>query len=70
MRCMHLDSSGLQCPLEAVEGAEFCVDHTRFIDPDIESNQRTSFLYRLTALALLLLFLYNYYQIVLGWLLD
>lgn len=70
MRCMHLDSSGLQCPLEAVEGAEFCADHTRFVDPDSGSNQGASLLYRLTALALLLLFLYNYYQIVLGWLLD
>lgn len=54
--------------MEAVEGTEFCADHTRFLDPDNEPNQSTPLLYRLTALVLLLVFLYNYYQIVLGWL--
>ena len=68
MRCMHLEQSGWQCPMEAVEGTEFCADHTRFLDPDNEPDKRTPLVYRLTALALLLIFLYNYYQIVLGWL--
>ena len=70
VRCMHLDESGWQCPLEAVEGTQLCADHTRFLDPDSEPSQRTPLLYRLTALALLLIFLYNYYQIVLGWLAE
>ena len=56
--------------MEAVEGAEFCADHTRFLDPENQSYKPTPLLYRLTALALLLLFLYNYYQIVLGWLVE
>jgi len=70
VRCMHLDRSGWQCPMEAVEGTEFCADHTRFLDPDNEPYKGTPLLYRLTALALLLVFLYNYYQIVLGWLAE
>ena len=65
---MHLAQSGRQCPLEALEGTEFCADHTRFLEAENESGSHTPLVYRLTALALLLLFLYNYYQIVLGWL--
>ena len=64
---MHLDRSGWQCPAEAREGTEFCADHTPFLDPEHESSGRP-LVYRLVALALLLIFLYNYYQIVLGWL--
>jgi hypothetical protein len=67
MRCMHLYASGSQCPLVAKEGAEFCADHLRFLEPDAEPESRLPLTYRLTALALLLIFLYNYYQIVLGW---
>ena len=68
---MHLDQSGYQCP-DGGGGreAEFCADHTRFLDPENQSYKPTPLLYRLTALALLLLFLYNYYQIVLGWLVE
>lgn len=65
---MHLDKSGRQCPLVAVEGTEFCADHTQFLDPEIERGTRMPLVYRLTALALLLIFLYDYYQIVLDWL--
>ena len=68
MRCMHLDRSGWQCPLVAREGTEFCPDHTPFLDADPESRGGRPLVYRLAALALLLIFLYNYYQIVLGWL--
>ena len=69
MRCMHLDRSGWQCPAEALEGTEFCADHTRFLDSEAsESRSRYPFLYRLAALALLLLFLLNAYQTVLSWL--
>ena len=67
MRCMHLDRSGRQCPAEAREGTQFCPDHTPFSDPEHESSGRP-LVYRLAALALLLIFLYNYYQTVLGWL--
>jgi hypothetical protein len=65
---MHLDDSGRQCPMEAVEETQLCAAHTRFVDLDNEPSRRTPLLYRLVALVLLLLFLYNYYQIVLsGW---
>jgi hypothetical protein len=67
---MNLDDAGWQCPMEAVEGTEFCADHTRFLDPENEADKSTPLLYRLTALVLLVLFLYNYYQIVLGWLVE
>jgi hypothetical protein len=68
VRCMHLDESGGQCPMEAVEGTQLCADHTRFLDSESEPARRTPLLYRLVALTLLLIFLYNYYQIVLsGW---
>ncbi len=65
---MQLDQSGRQCPFETVEGTEFCADHTRFLESESDSGSRRPLVYRLTAAALLLLFLYNYYQIVLGWL--
>jgi hypothetical protein len=68
LRCMHLHPSGQQCPLVAEEGSEFCADHTQFLEPDAGSDSRLPFTYRLTALALLLIFLYSYYQTVLGWL--
>lgn len=68
LRCMHLDRSGWQCPAEAREGTEFCADHTPFLEPEHESRRSRPLIYRLAALALLLIFLYNYYQIVLGWL--
>lgn len=67
---MHLDNSGRQCPFEPVEGTDFCADHTRFLDSENESARRTPFVYRLVALTLLLIFLYNYYQIVLSGLLE
>jgi hypothetical protein len=67
---MHLDASGSQCPMEAIEGTQLCADHTQFLDPDNEADRRTPLLYRLVALALLLLFLYNYYQIVLSGLVE
>ena len=66
VRCMHLEESGGQCPMEAVEGTQLCADHTRFLDPDNEPDKRAPLLYRLVALMLLLIFLYSYYQIVLG----
>ena len=64
---MHLDKNGGRCPLVVIEGTEFCADHTRFLEPENDSGSRP-LVYRLTALALLLIFLYNYYEIVLGWL--
>ena len=68
MRCLYLNQSGGQCPWEAMEGTEFCADHTRFLEPDSGTEKSPPLVYRLTAFALLLIFLYSYYQIVLGWL--
>ena len=55
--------------MEVLERAEFCADHTRFLDPEWpESRSRYPLRYRLAALALLLLFLFEGYQTVLSWL--
>ena len=67
---MHLDDSGRQCPMESVDGTTLCADHTRFLDPENEPYRRTPFIYRLVALTLLLIFLYNYYQVVLSGFLE
>jgi len=55
--------------MEARERSEFCPDHTRFLDPEWpEPRSRYPFRYRLAALALLLLFLFEAYQTVRSWL--
>jgi hypothetical protein len=64
---MHLYRNGRQCVAEARQGAQLCADHTPLPEPEHESNGRP-LVYRLAALALLLIFLYSYYQSVLGWL--
>ena len=69
MRCMYLDGSGRQCPAEALDGQEFCAPHTRILDPEWpDSGSRYPLLYRLAALALLLIFLFNAWQTLRSWL--
>lgn len=69
MRCLYLDRRGLQCPLEALEGSEFCADHRPISDAEeTESTRSRPFAIRLVALVLLLMILYNAYHTVLEWL--
>jgi len=69
MRCVHLDRAGRQCPAEALEGDVFCVPHSPDRDPDLpESKTSPPYHYRLVALLLLLIFLFNAYQTVREWL--
>ncbi len=69
LRCVHLNRLGRQCPSEALPEDVFCAAHSP--DRELESpepdNRRPS-IYRLVALLLLLIFLFNAYQTVLGWL--
>jgi len=71
MRCVHLNRIGEQCRDQALEGRQFCAYHSRILedyDPDRtmqtlsgkrEGMSRFPLIYRLAALALLLLFLVN-----------
>ena len=79
MRCVHLNRAGEQCRDPALEDSQLCPYHARILedhDPDgrlevIEGSGRTSrfpLIYRLAAIALLLLFLLQGYQTVLSWL--
>lgn len=73
MRCMHLDRGGRQCPFEALEGKEFCADHSPLIYADgdaewPEPKTNRPLLYRLAAWILLLIFLLNAYQTLRAWL--
>ncbi len=73
MRCLHLNRSGWQCPAETVEGSDFCADHLSIPDsiPDPDNGKakgRIPYIYRLAALALLLIFLFNAYQTLRQWL--
>lgn len=80
MRCVHLNRIGEQCRDQALEGKDFCPYHSRILeddDPDrrlealSSSSERTSrfpLIYRLAALALLLILLVNAYQTLRSWL--
>ena len=69
MRCVYLNRRGEQCPAEAVDGNEFCADHRPFLDAEeTEPKNARPLLYRLAALVLLLIFLFNAYQTVRAWL--
>jgi len=73
MRCMHLNRNGGQCTAEAVGGVDFCADHYSVPDAILESEigqakSRIPYVYRLAALALLLIFLFNAYQTLQRWL--
>ena len=67
VRCLHLSRSGWQCPAEAIEGSDFCADHTpvpdSVLNPDgAGEGSRRPYIYQLAAFLLLLIFLMNYYQ--------
>ncbi|OFV98989.1 MAG: hypothetical protein A3F68_13420 [Acidobacteria bacterium RIFCSPLOWO2_12_FULL_54_10] len=68
MRCLELDSKGRQCPQEALPGKDFCADHhpiLRILTP--EANPNRPLIYRIAALVLLFIFLYNGYRILMQW---
>ncbi len=68
MRCVHLNRLGRQCPAEALPEDMFCAAHSP--DRELESpepDERRPGIYRLVALLMLLIFLFNAYQTVLGW---
>lgn len=52
-----------------MEGRDFCEAHRSIPDPDIaEGKGRIPYIYRLAALVLLLMFLFNAYQTFRQWL--
>ncbi len=69
MRCVHLNRLGQQCSTEALPEDVFCAAHSP--DRELESpepdNSRPA-IYRVVAFLLLFIFLFNAYQILLGWL--
>ncbi len=69
MRCVHLNRLGRQCSAEALPEDMFCAAHSpnRKLESPEPGNSRPA-IYRLVALFLLLIFLFNAYQTVLGWL--
>jgi hypothetical protein len=73
MRCLYMNQSGWQCPAEALEESNFCADHCS--PPDLLEDAETArslgiitYIRRLIALLLLLIFLFNAYQAFLQWL--
>ena len=69
MRCVHLNRIGEQCRDQALEGKDFCAYHCRILEGE-EPEEKSPFplIYRLAALALLLIFLISAYQRVRTWL--
>ena len=83
MRCVHLNRVGEQCRDQALEGRQLCAFHARILedleDDDLDSRQeaasgrreglsRFPLLYRLAALALLLIFLMDAFGALRSWL--
>ena len=80
MRCVHLNRVGEQCRDQALEGRQLCPFHARILedeDPDVrleagsghrEATSRFPLIYRLAALGLLLLFLFDAYRALRTWL--
>lgn len=72
MRCVHINRIGEQCPDQALPRKRYCSFHSRILedhDPDAgldASNgsraSRFPWVYRLAAIALLLIFLYAAFQ--------
>ena len=68
LRCLELDSKGRQCQQEAMLGKDFCADHhpiLRFLTPEASPNR--PLIYRIAAIGLLFIFLYNGYLILMQW---
>ena len=69
MRCVHLNRLGRQCSAEAFPEDVFCIRHLPGQKTgSLEPTNRLRALYRLVALFLLFIFIFNAYQTVLGWL--
>lgn len=80
MRCVHLNRAGRQCGNQALEGGQFCALHSPMLENDNPQNRVSALeddadsgahfplVYRLAALALLLLFLLQGYQAIRSWL--
>ena len=80
MRCVHLNRVGEQCRDQALDGRQLCPYHARILEDDDpesrlealsgrgESRSRFPLIYRLAALALLLLFLLEGFGDVRSWL--
>ena len=80
MRCVHLNRVGEQCRDQALEGRQLCPFHARILeddDPDRrlesmagrgESTSRFPLIYRLAAVALLLIFLLDAFRTLRSWL--
>ncbi len=71
MRCVRLNRIGEQCPDQALAGKKYCPYHSRILedhDPDHHldrtagSLSRFPTVFRLAAIALLLIFLYAAFQ--------
>ena len=75
VRCEHWNRIGEQCPDQALAGRKYCSYHSQILedhDPDrgsdTSSGSRSShhpLIYRLAAIALLLIFLYAVFQTLL-----
>ena len=78
MRCVRLNRIGEQCTDQALAGKKYCPYHSRILedhDPDLRLDalagsrvSRFPVVYRLAAIALLLIFLYAAFQTSLRWL--
>lgn len=69
MRCVHLNRQGEQCRDRALEGKDFCAYHYRILEgEEPEDTSRFPLIYRMAALALLLIFLFQAYQTLRAWL--
>jgi hypothetical protein len=80
VRCVHLNRVGDQCRDQALEGRQLCAFHARILeddDPEMrregvsgrrEGISRFPLIYRLAALALLLLFLLDGFRVLRSWL--
>lgn len=80
MRCLHLNRVGEQCRDQALEGHQLCAFHARILEDDelelrrepaFENSARRSripLIYRLAALALLLIFLFDAFGSLRSWL--
>ena len=80
MRCVHLNRVGEQCRDQALEGRQLCAYHARILEDDDPEERRAALsgagdhssrfplIYRLAALALLLIFLLDGFSALRTWL--
>ncbi|MBI4460281.1 MAG: hypothetical protein HY648_09525 [Acidobacteria bacterium] len=63
-RCIHIDPQGAQCSARALTGTQFCPDHLPLVEEEPRLGGGLPLRYRLAALALLLMILWNIYEAV------